>query len=565
MDAKSKNILFYGALAIIVVAAFSAYFYMSNNQVYNVAVSLSELNSSSIYYPYQTSLFNITIYNKGSNGVSGMVVNFYSNGSVVNSYKVSLPPHKNVSIKANYTYSLPGNYVFSAVADPAHLLNLENRPASHASLNVVVYPASLPNVYTSIPNNGINYTQTFTLSSSGMAFGSFIYKYYNISLVSGMIGIPSSITEPLFADLSSLVENANGAFSIYHNGTKAYSLWLQGYLNKQTVDTILSTFRLESHNSTLRNSTITFYKVNNATSVCTLYSGGWTKMISYYNNSYNATCLSLLLTNYTPTESSALISLLKNNTEIRHYQSGFVYKNSTYLGTSLFSFGNSTGIGFANMFEEAPYGLFISSIIKNPVPMNISSNLTCRGLIYANGTSSICSSLVIPYKSNNTFYLINSSEILRNYTVLMYSLVNSSELVSAHYNSAHLIYALGINSSAEKWSSALQNVCSLNNASIKCSVHSFDYADNTANVSIENGFAFPLHINSASCYMPGLETNETVNATLLPTNSVSFELPCHTLSVPLASAMTSYILVVNYTIQNKSHIGVGALNVTNFV
>ncbi len=565
MDAKSKNILFYGILAIVVVAAFSAYFYMSSSQVYSIAVKMSMLNPSSQYYPYQTSFFNITVYNKGGNSVSGMIVNFYSNGSVVNSYKVSLPPHKNVSVTANYTYSIPGNYVFSAVADPAHILNIQNRAEARAAFNIRVLPAAVPNVYTSIPNNGTNFTQTFTLSSSGMEFASFMSKYYNLSIVSGMIGVPKSITEPLFADLGSLVVNANGAFSTYQNGTKAYALWLQGYLDKQTADAVLGTFRVRTRNASISGSNATLYKISNTTSVCTVYSGGWTKIISYYNNSYSSTCLSLLGVNYTPSESSAFISALKNNTDLSHYQSGFVYKNSTDLGTSLFRSGNGLHVGFANLFEEAPYGLFISSMVKNSEPRNISSNLTCSGLIYYNGTSNVCSAYIASSEANSTFSLINSSEVLRNYTISMYSLVNVTNLLSAHYNSAHLIRALGINSSSESWSSALKNSCELNNASIGCKVSSFNYANNTADVSIANNFSSPLRINRASCYMPGLETNETVNESASPSNSISFEVPCRSISVPIASAITSYIFVVNYTIQNKSAVAVGTLNVTNFV
>jgi hypothetical protein len=566
MDSKNKNILFYGGLAIAIIAVLSIYLYLHTSAVYNVAVSITPINPQAQYYPYQTSYFNITVYNKGGNAVSGMTVNLYANNSVADSYKVSLPPHEQASITANYTYVSPGKYTFQAVADPAKLLNLQNRSAAQASVSAVIAPAAVPDVYTSIPNNGINYTQTFTLSSGGMALAAFLSEHYNISIFNNVIGIPSSMSSALFSDLHSLVVNANGAFAVYGNGTKAYSLWLQGYLNNQTVESILGTFRVRSSNASINGMPVALYFSNNKTSVCAAYSDGWTKIVSYYNNSLPGTCLSIMSVNHNSTESAFFITKLKNDTLLTHYQSGFVYKNSSPLGSVLLSTDSGKGIGFANLFEEAPYGLFVSYMLKNPAPANLSSNLTCMGLIYHNNSNNICSAVVTAKPgSNSTFSLVNTSEVLKNYTIAFYSLVNTTNLLNAHYNGAHLISALGINESSENWTTAFKNTCSLNNASINCKIVNFDYSNNTAKVSITNGFPSQMRINTAACYLPGMELNSTIGLNIAPSNSLTFSLPCHFISVPITSAMTSYILVMNYTLLNKSRIAVGTLNVSNFV
>ncbi|MEM3227958.1 MAG: CARDB domain-containing protein, partial [Candidatus Micrarchaeaceae archaeon] len=310
MNEENKNILFYGVLAAIIIAAFSTYLYLKGSPIYNVSVSLSEMSPQMQYYPYQTSQFNITVYNNGSESINSMLVNFYVNNSIVSSYKVSLPPHEKASITANYTYASAGEYGFQAIADPAKLLNIQNRSRAQASISIDVLPAAVPQVYTSIPNNGINYTQAFSISGGGMAFASFLSKYYNISILNGITGIPPSMVYALFSDLHSFVVSANGEFSTYANGSKAYSLWLQGYLDKQTVDEVLGTFRTRSFNTTLNSTAVTYYVPNNRTSICTLYSGGWTKIISYYNNSNPGTCLLLISEN-----SNSTISENSNSTE----------------------------------------------------------------------------------------------------------------------------------------------------------------------------------------------------------------------------------------------------------
>ncbi len=560
MEEKNNNLLLYGILVIVIIAAVSIYLYRISNQVYSISVDVKNITTTRIY-PYQTIHLNVTIANRGVQAVSDMFVNLYSNNSEVGSYKVSLPARTSTHILANYTYNYSGNYSFEAVADPAHVLNIVNRNTTQSGILITVLPPSQPEIYTSIPNNGINYTQSFTLSSGGVALVSYLDNFYNLSVAEGMLGINRQIFDPLFSDIQGMVTNVNGAYAEYNSGEKAYVVWLQGIANNQTINTVLNTFRFQHTTSSADGVVKDYYIDNSTTSICSFYQDGWTKVIVYYNASEPFTCLSVTAKNYTPTTSSRIIASLKNDTQLEHYQTGFYYTNYSSLGSSLID-SNST-LGFVNLFQNS-YGLFLSTILGRPKPFNTSSNVTCSGLIYRNGTNNICSSYVLPIKTaNSSISLINTSELTSNYIIELYSLVNTSDLLNAHYNGAHLINALDINESSVNFTSPFKNSCNLNNASIGCRVESFNNANNTGVVRITNNFSSEIRIKSVACYMPGERVNETQSVNVTPSSLANLTVRCYNVPIPATSAVSSYTFVMNYTLLNKSRLAVGVLNVSN--
>ena len=560
MEEKNNNLLLYGILAIVIIAAVSVYLYRVSNQVYSISVDVKNITTTRIY-PYQTIHLNVTIGNRGAQVVSGMFVNLYSNNSEVGSYKVSLPAHTNTHIIANYTYKYSGNYSFKAVADPAHVLNIADRNTTQSGIIITVLSPAQPEIYTSIPNNGINYTQSFTISSGGVALVSYIDNFYNLSVAEGMLGINRQIFNPFFSDIQGMVSNVNGAYAKYSNGEKAYVVWLQGIANNQTISTVLNTFRLKHTTSSTGGVVKDYYVDNSTTSICSFYQDGWTKVIMYYNASEPSTCLSVTMENYTPTTSSRIIAALKNNTQLEHYQTGFYYTNYSSLGSSIID-SNST-IGFVNLFQNS-YGLFLSTVLGRTRAFDTNSNVTCAGLIYRNGTNNICSSYVMPIKTANaSISLINTSELTANYIIELYSLVNTSTLLNAHYNGAHLINALDINESSVNFTSPFKNSCNLNNASIGCKVKSFNNANNTGVVSITNNFSSGIRIKSVACYMPGERVNETQSVNVTPSSLANLTVRCYNVPIPATSAVSSYTFIMNYTLLNRSRLAIGVLNVSN--
>jgi hypothetical protein len=335
---------------------------------------------------------------------------------------------------------------------------------------------------------------------------------------------------------------------------------MEGTADPGIINYIVSTFRVYSTNATLNGTTISVARADNRTSLCTFYSNGWTKMIEYYNNSMNGTCLSLLQKAYTPTESNTLVDALNSSKNLSRYQSEFLYRNSTKLGTSLL-YSNSS-IGVMDLFQN-DYGLFASYVQKNKIA-DLSNSITCSGIVYNRGNTHVCSYLEAQANATNqtSYGLVNTTAITKDYEVGIYSLVNESNLMAAHQNGGMLISLLNVNESSIPVVQAIADRCMLNSSSgISCAVNRFDYLNNTANLSINNRLNSKIEIRNVACHNPGMSLGYPVNETIGANSSVSVIVPCYNI-VPVPEIVESYDLVVNYTAGSSSRSASGLLNIT---
>ncbi|HVC58558.1 MAG TPA: hypothetical protein VND15_03735 [Candidatus Acidoferrales bacterium] len=557
-----KNIVLYAGIAIVIVAVALVAALVLSTPSYNVKLALVT-NSTQPVYPYQTAHFAIVLQNKGSS-ISNLVVGFYLNGSELSYYRISLPANKTVAVATNYTFQRNGTYQFSAVADSAHVLPLTNRNTTAASLSINVTQAAQADIFTSIPNSNVTYSQSFSFANVGLESSSAIADRYNISIFNNLFAIPQAIVTKVAENLVQGTAYANGAYVNYTNGTSAYTLWLQGVETPQNVQYIVSTFGLQSKTVGSTNSPIGFTRVSNTTSMCTLYAGGWTKIVSYFNDSMAGNCAAMAATSYQPTEANVLVTALKANSAIPAYRAKFSYKNTSLVGSSI-SYSNAT-FGVASMFYNN-FGFFTSIIQSNQKANATRNNTTqiCRGLAYGNGTTNVCSVYVVPRdgKVANGFALVNSVQIGSKYVLQLFSLINQTNSAAAHVNAVSLIRALNISQNSTKWGSAFTNFCTVRNSSIGCKVTAYDYTNNTAYVNITNNLSGPLTLNRAACYVPGVRANVTVNTTINTGGSANLKLLCANLPIPVVSPATSYLLTLNYTYQNRAVVTTGELNITN--
>ncbi|MGI0100763.1 MAG: CARDB domain-containing protein [Candidatus Micrarchaeaceae archaeon] len=564
--AELKEIAIYGLLAIIIVVAIILALGLSGftSSAYSIRVKLSQEGTIlQTIYPYQTSYYAINITNTGKRQITGMPVGFYLDGVPETENTISIPAGETVTLLRNYTYPSPGPYTFEAVADPGHIFNIADRNASQSSITTNVTEPELPNVYTSVPNANMTYTQSFALSGVGALEIAAVAGRYDITSISDMFGPYDSISTKVFENAYPFTANVYGAYSEYSDNSIAYAAWLQGTIDPAVIGAVVSSFGKDVNELSLPTGIIGYVNLGNSTSMCTFYSNGWTKIITYYNASNAGTCETVSTNSYTPTESNVLTNVVVNDTYLTHLQSGFFYTNSSVLGSSLaYSGMNATA---TNIFQNN-YGLFISSIRKDNNAINISAikNATCYGLIYNSSNLSVCSYL-IPTSTGNyslPYGLVNSSYITPNYTLNMYSLVNNTELIAAHDNAAHLLSRLGINSSFVEWQEAFGNSCSFSNSSIGCKFLSMSQ-NGTASFNITNKLPKPLRINTLNCEIePGFE-NVSINMTIEPNSTTSISQPCSTIAVPTVEAQASYTLIMNYTYGNATMVTSGFLNVTN--
>ncbi|HIH50566.1 MAG: CARDB domain-containing protein [Candidatus Micrarchaeaceae archaeon] len=557
MDFKETlvYVLIAAIIVVIVLFALGGSILGSN---YNVNVSLSPVGQRAVY-PYQTSQFAINVTNNGSK-VNNLLLGFYINGISISTNTLSIPAHQSVTLYRNYTYTASGNYSFQAVADPGHVLNIKNRQSTVSSFTSRIMQPQTADVYSSIPNSNITSTQEFTLSGLGTYGGVALVGRYNITLFNQLFGPSQGVTTKIFQNLASRIVYAKGAYIQYANNSVAYAVWLQGTVNTQLVNNLLSSF---VGSSMAQYNNITYTRISNTLSVCDWYNGGWTKLISYYNNSRQGTCMNLAQASFNSSESAFLANSLLSNANLVNYQTNFYYTNSTQLGSILSYSGNS--MTATRLFNNT-VGLFASSISALPPGINtsVSGNL-CYGLIYNNGTTHVCS-VVLPTRNGSItlpFELVKTTAILPKYLVNVYSLVNSTLATIAHINAANLIDVLTKNSTSVVWTTGFQSSCYIENPLVGCKFSKFNYTNSTASLNITNTYKSSLKIKSISCELvPGFPT-DTINQTIAANKTATLKFKCYNPQVPSAAPINQYTLNMTYVVNNATSSIPGLLNVTN--
>lgn len=562
-----REILIYGIIAIIVVAAVASVLILSTlNRSYSIKVTL-ETNTTSPIYPYQESGFRVYINNTGSSTISQVPLLLYLDGNPIGSYKVTLPAGIGTYITANYIYPSNGTFQFSAIADPGHLFQISDRNAAQSSITINVSSPEKPSPYTSMPNSNITSTQGTYLIGSGVTLAYELGLGYNFSLVNDMFGPTKGAITKILQDLSPEIASVSAAYAAYPSNAVAYSAWVDGTLTPYQIGIIASSFGFSQSNINLNGTPGIFSKVSNTISMCTYYSKGWTRIVSYYNSSLNATCATIAGKNYEDRESNAILSMLNSTPRMLNMVSRFKYSNSTNYG-QLFFYAKKHSFAYSDIFANQ-YGSFISILQKNVPQVNISQKrATCYGLIYNSSNVSICSSFIYPTgNSGVNDGLLNQTLITRNYTATLLSFVNQSNLLLANQNGLNLIESLNISNSSAKWNSAFNNTCTLPNSAntLSCSFISFNHASSVARLNITNMMPYPARLNSISCVFPGEFGSSILNTTLKPGSSIKINATCYNIPVPISAVTTTYTLAINYTANGQTKLDVGTLNVSNLI
>jgi hypothetical protein len=548
-----KELIIYAVLALIIVVAVAYYASSYFNSNVSVSVRMVQLGSvPQTLYPYEGASLRAYVNNTGSTEISGLVLETYVNGAQMNVYTLTLPPHTGVPVNITYVYPSSGTYQFQAVVDPGHLLSIVNRSAASASLTYSVAPTQSPDIYLSVPNANVVSTQTASFGEYGVAQALFIKTQYIKSIFNNVFGMNNMVLLSTFEDLSKYMAAVNGAYVTYANSSAAYSAWLQGPFNATALIPIVKSFSIAT--VPIMNGTGFYAALNRTTSLCAYYSGGWTKLLEYYNASSPGTCTGIAGSTYNPTESNVLVNALKADSTLQAYQQKFIYSNSTDIG-SLLSYHNNT-ITATRLFKNN-YGFFAGYISRNKPPLNFSAmNLTCRGKILSYKGESLCSASFYPL--NTTAYpnvvLVNSTELNKNYTITLYSLVNGSFAQGAHNSATQLVGYLNVTGINAQWKSLYPDICGFFNATVLgCSVVNFNHYNNNFTMRLTNNLTKQIKLGSVSCYVPGFQFNTSVQKTLAPGANIIINTTCSGLVLAIIANQNVYNLTANYTINNVVH------------
>lgn len=563
MSYTRQEVIIYAIIFIVIAAAVAIYASsVLSNQAISVSVKLVRLNATPTIYPYQLSKFRIYVNNTGISQISGLVIETYVNSGELQTFTVKLPPKTSTAINFSYdSYPVNGTYVFQAVADPGHLLNLPNRSTSSSSYSVTVSPPQVPDVYTSIPNVGVKATQHFSFLQTGLESALYLSSQFGgETLFNQLTNNNSKILTSMFKSfLASRVINATvGAYAEYDDSSVAYTAWIQGAVNLSYVYAIASTFSAPEKNLTV-NGVKTFYmKLSNKTSFCAKYDRGWTKLFEYTNSSQSPgqTCLSITSTTYNSTLTRITLAALTNDTVLGEYY----YRNSTPLG---FSVTDANTFGAMEMIGNK-YGVFTSYVTQNPSSLNLSAiNSTCNGTVTIGANNaSVCTRELHPLNSSNVFILLNSTAYTKNHTFTMYSLTNYSTIAGADQSAANLLAYINV-SGVFQWKSPDYFACAFNDTSLPCSGANLTINSTTGNaiatINLHNSLSNFIKLNNVGCTLGAFTENTTINTVIPAGSNATVQFSCMASSLS-GLVLPSYTLDLNYSINNIVHNVNGTLN-----
>ncbi len=542
-------------VAIVAVIYLATTFMVGST--YSVSLELAYTPTANLF-PYNTTRFAIIVNNTGSAYIYGMLVGFYVNGQAFHNYNVSIPQGKAATILVNFTYPQEGNYSFEAIVDPGHLSRLSSYNGTQLTMYAHVHNATRPDPLSSLPDNGITSSSTFNFLGGSMAVATLMYGSYN-TLLTNQIFLPShGIMYGLIKDIYQELNGSYGALASYSDGSVAESLWLQGLFGVSDLQQVIQSYGPKMVKSGQYS---VFYMPGNTT-LCLSYSGGWTKLLLY--SSGRAACASIGAANATAQllEQDYMPSFSANSPIMRR-SANFTYLNSTVVATQ---YGLSNGSAYLATWFTTANNIFISYVNESP-SWPLYQNRTCYGLI-SNGV--VCSEYILPLINSTTTKssaMILSREIAGNYLFSLYSWVDNQSSLDANFNAAKLLAAVTSNETALKWRSAYRDICSFNSTyGIGCNVTSFDGSTYTASVTLSNLANESMRVNSASCYTPGLQNNETVNRTIAAHGALNFSLTCHySVLLPAIGIQNSYLFYLNYTRVGRPFKIIGFLNTSNII
>ncbi len=559
MKFSRTNTAVYALIAVVVIAAVYLVASSLMNPAYSLTVGMTAYIPSTVY-PFNTTVFKVNVTNTGSSEIKNMPLGFYVNNNETHFYNVTVPIHESATVNITYSFGNPGNYTFKAVADPGLINKISDRQHAAASVpNVHVTVPESPNFYTAMPNGTTVSNNFYAFSQRGLEDSIVLASSFGLGGVTGMF------TNSMYVgELASIINDVEGATVTYNNGTSINSMWMQGSVSPFWVNYSLHAYKIAANSIKFGNSTLYYYG-SNGIATCAFYQKGWTRLLEYNgigNESAQQACSTVNAT-YKNTFNTSLVAAL-NASHVYNYTSTLIYKNSTGLG-ELASAGPDNSISLANFYQNNA-GTFISVVTKHKTLDINNLNLSCTGVVYSSNSLNACSSIILPASNSvaSSYDMLNTTEIMPNYTFTLYSVVNNTYLLSAHYSAIALFNASNTVGPSAAWSSAFKNTCSTGSNSIGCSVSSFNFTTNTASISLKNDRSLPITINSVKCAMYINGTAESVNETIAPHTSGNITTTCTTIPVSLVSAFDVYNLTTMYTYNGTAGELHGNMSITNF-
>ena len=544
----NKGAVAYGIIAIfVIVVVYTVLYFTLLNTYASVSLHMTVTNSTGAY-PYNVSYIRVNVTNTGDKLVKGLLLNIYVNGASKKLYTISIPVKKTAELNFSYLYSAPGNYSFSAIANPGDILNLSSSSITSASQNVTVLHTQSPVLADYLPTLSGGYTKSIALSSYGVSVVPILFSQYYLGTEASILSSRTSAIEDIVSHLGTLgsLENAYTT----NNSILVGQVWMQG-TSPASVAGTMEGLGFASQ-SPIGGGSVR-YLSKGTTSACIYFQGGWTKMVYVvYNGS--TTCADYYSAQPNSSITNSMVSTINSSRYLSNATAVFTYANTSDVGGLIFT--NSSTFGLGNIFASN-YGIFMSIISKTHNYKN--GSYVCDGLL--NDNNSICTIYGIALNASfKNFSLVDSQMNTPNYTASIYSIVPVNETSAAYGSGVSLIKHLNITEKPYKWTSAFQDSCSMSNTSIGCAV--VNGTVDTAVLNFTNNFNSTIKLNSLSCYLGIPSAQVPISKSLLPGKSLLYNTSCTYGTLSSFGLVSNYTLLLNYTIRGLNKTASGYLKLS---
>lgn len=538
---KYEKYLWILFLAVILLIALYAKYYYSSG--IGVLIRFGSQKFISGYYPYQKVSLPINITNNGGSIIRSLPISIYLNNTLAGAYNVSLTPQRSVVIYYNFTPKSSGTYAISVVADPAKLYSINNRNNANDNVAVVIsgpqsampYMFMLRN-YTSVSSGNVR--------ASGYLIDTYLYGYFNMTEFS--ISDTNTLNTLLYPLLNityrSFIAQLSYTKARYAYGNET-SFWIQGYLDPSIMGTAakarglsVSYQLLNSDISTKLSAPVnlTLIKLGNNATLCSWYSGGWLKGVSFQGRT---NCLSIVKgNNLTAQPNGAYNSSQFKRLIINLSSTG---ANFTASGVNSFRVGailpvGSNALGYVGLSNAT------------------NTNSICYGPINIFNGIQYCSTYLFPVTNTlANFSLLRTVGVIGGINASVFSLVPTRLLFSQVLVNIGIIRGFNLSGAASGFISGFQNTCSFN-ASFVCS--NVNFTNSNLTFTLVNKLGSATKLISIRCYWNGFANNMPLNITLPNLGSRNITDECYNYGAPITGIPLGLHLhlVLNYTLSSTA-------------
>ena len=531
-----KNEIYYWIALIVIILAAAVYFRFFYAQALQLSMHLNETTTSNIasVYPYQRVTISETLANTGSAEISDVGIEVLLNGNQTYVYGVTVPVGKQATIDYNYTPTTAGVYNVTFIADPNRLYNIANRSDTKQTVSFTVNKTAPSQTYSEIPSNGILQSGSATFGISGLVFSDYIAGTYNLSSFNLSTVQPiNNFLEPVVDLAEGDLINVDETYAIYHNHSVT-SIWMDGYVLPSLMRVAARGRSFPTENVTVNGKQVTIVNITNNTSFCSWYQGGWIKSVTVQGV---GSCLGVLQSNGSFLQAPVSFNI-NNKTSMTGTD---VIANYTTLTP------NGNTIGELEFIQN-------TSLLYAGITTNAGVNTLCYGSISNFSNVSYCSDYFFPVNTEKVgpLSMIRTRAYVNDYNLTVFSLVNTTRVLSQVPINEQLLKNFGIKGRSEAFQSALANNCRF--VDLKCS--NITFVDQNVSFSLTNNRTYPLTLQNLGCSWYGTAAKlVNINKTLGSNQTLTLKAPCYSNNVPInaLSFGTTLSLVLNLTSTQSGH------------